>query len=178
MSKRPLYAIYDGFEDEILLVTEYKSTVDEFISLRIHDVYGNEIKSEKNRYQVATVTDKDHIKKLKNLYLDGERYAGYILTKSEFEWFSEYMCHINSVLLYDLEAKIIENLKYLKICDEDKLSIIKAIKIVTSKLELIDNGPPDDCEDSEIYNEENIYHMDKLVKMFMMDNVIVEPYTR
>ena len=175
-SNDPLYAIYDNYIEQVILISYCKDDIKEYIDLRTKDIYGNLIESEKDKYQVAKITNKSHIQQLKDSYLEGEVYGGYLLSSSEFELFAEYMAYMNTAILYDLEVKIIENLKYLKLCDEDLITIIRAISIMKSKVELIENGPPDDDPDNEIYDEDNVYYLDKVAKQFLLDNNIIFHY--
>ena len=152
-----LYVLYDDEINEVVYITKDKSDVKEFLKYR-----------DEEKFQIATVTDETHIKYLLNNDLEGEKINDFILTKYEFEYFSDYIGSLNSTLMYDLEIKILENLKYLKLCDEDIEIITKGINILKNKVSQIYEGP---TEDEEIIDEESVYDLDKLLQKFFIDTL-------
>jgi hypothetical protein len=150
-----LYIVYDEVLDSIVLSTDSKQDIKEFLKGR-----------RRNRYQIAEVTDEDHICELMNMYIDGQRFSDYILTTEEFENFSDYIANLNSSIMYDLEIKIINNLKYLKLCDEDKEIINKALNILINKVKNIYQGP---TEEDDNVDEADVYYLDKLLERFLID---------
>ncbi len=150
-----LYIIYDEVLDSIVLSTEDKKEIKDFLKYR-----------RGSRYKVAQVTDKDHIIELSNMYLDAQRFGNYVLTTEEFEGFSDYIANLNSSIMYDLEIKILNNLRYLKLCEEDKEIIIKALNILIQKVKNIYQGP---TEEDGCVDEDDIYHLDKLLERFLVD---------
>lgn len=152
-----VYAVLKLSTEEVVLVTDSKNDVKDFMSYR-----------PKDNYSIAKITNKDDIKRLKNMDLEGERFEGYLFSMSEFEYFSEYIGNINSTLMYDLDLKILNNLKYLKLCDEDKEIIYKAIDILKKKTEMIYGGP---TEYDSVCDEGDVYHLDELVKRFIIETI-------
>jgi hypothetical protein len=174
-----LYVIYNNLLDDVELITASHKEAVKFIDMRIYDSAGNLYERAKNMYKLLRVEGKDNIKKLLDRYQFhyGEMYGGILFSQSEFEMLSEYMSNVNSTLLYDMENKIFSNLKYLKICDEDKELIEEGINILIDKINLIECGPPDDSEiDIEVFDEEYVYDLEKLVQQFFKDMIAPNPY--
>lgn len=150
-----LYIVYDEVLDSIVLSSEDKKYIKDFLKNR-----------RTSRYKVAEVTDKDHICELMNMYIDGQRFSNYVLTTEEFENFSDYIANLNSTIMYDLEIKIINNLKYLKLCDEDREVITNALNILIQKVKNIYQGP---TEEDDTVDEDDVYYLDKLLERFLID---------
>ena len=150
-----LYIVYDEVLDSIVLSSEDKKDIKDFLKNR-----------RTSRYKIAEVTDKDHICELMNMYIDGQRFSNYVLTTEEFENFSDYIGNLNSTIMYDLEIKIINNLKYLKLCDEDREVITNALNILIQKVKNIYQGP---TEEDDNVDEDDIYYLDKLLERFLID---------
>jgi len=150
-----LYIVYDEEYESIVLSTDNKNDIKDFLKGR-----------RKSRYQIAKVTDKTHIHEINNMYIDAQRFGNYVLTTDEFENFSDYIRNLNSSIMYDLEIKILNNLKYLKLCDEDKEVIIKALNILINKVKNIYQGPTE--EDNSV-DEDDVYYLDKLLERFLID---------
>lgn len=150
-----LYIVYDEVLDSIVLSTDSKQDIKDFLKGR-----------RRSRYRIAEVTDEDHICELMNMYIDAQRFSNYVLTTEEFENFSDYIANLNSTIMYDLEIKIINNLKYLKLCDEDKEIINKALTILINKVKNIYQGP---TEEDDNVDEDEVYYLDKLLERFLID---------
>lgn len=158
---KKLFAIYDFILDDIVILTTNKKSIDDFMNIR-----------KNNNYEYATITDEEDIKAFikKYGYREIEFYGGFPYTEFEFELLSEYVCNMNSMLMYDVDVKIIDNLKYLKLSDEDLQCIIDSIKILKDKITLIEEGP---YEDDVLDMEERVYNIPRLVSKFNIDNRIV-----
>lgn len=152
-----MYAIYDNEYDEIVMSTKNKKDVEDFIKFR-----------DKDRYQIATITDKDHIIDLMGLYLSCERYCDYVFTSTEFESLSEFIGEINSLFMYSLDDSILDNLKYFKLCDEDIDIISKGMSILRDKVTTIYQGPTDE---DDMDDEDKVYNMEEVIKNFIMNRI-------
>ena len=86
------------------------------------------------------------------------------------------MTNINSTIRYGIESYIIKKLKYFKLDDDDKEILMKALSIIYDKINLIEEGPMDSDVDDEIYDEDNVYYLDKLVRDFFNDMISPNPY--
>ena len=148
-----LYAIYDNECDDVVMTTKSKKDVEDFLKFR-----------DSNRYQVALITDKEHISELMGMYISGERYGEYVFTQTEFESLSDYLGDINSSYMYSLDDQILSKLKYFKLCDEDIEIINKGLSILRDKVKSIYQGPTDE---DDMDDEDKVYKMDEMIQNFI-----------
>lgn len=171
-----LYVIYNT--DEIEFITEDYETAIKFVKLRITNNRGEVIEDYKDSYKGIKVTDPTEIKNLLYDYdfCRGEEYGGIVFSNMEFELLSEYMANMNSTIRYGVESYIVKKLKYFKLDDEDREMILNALSIIVNKINLIEEGPMDSDEDEELYDEDNVYYLDKIVQDFFNDMISPNPY--
>lgn len=174
---KSLYVIYN-IAKEIEFITEDYETAIKFVKLRITNNRGEVIEDYKDTYKGVKVTDPTEIKNLLYDYdfCRGEEYGGIVFSNAEFELLSEYMANMNSTIRYGIESHIIKKLKYFKLDDDDKEILMKALSIIYDKINLIEEGPMDSDVDDEIYDEDNVYYLDKLVRDFFNDMISPNPY--
>lgn len=171
-----LYVIYNT--DAIEFITEDYETAIKFVKLRITNNRGEVIEDYKDNYKGIKVTDPTEIENLLYDYdfCRGEEYGGIVFSNMEFELLSEYMANMNSTIRYGVESYIVKKLKYFKLDDEDREMILKALSIIVDKINLIEEGPMDSDEDEELYDEDNVYYLDKIVQDFFNDMISPNPY--
>lgn len=171
-----LYVIYNT--DTIEFITEDYETAINFVKFRITNNRGEVIEDYKDSYKGIKVTDPTEIKNLLYDYdfCRGEEYGGIVFSNTEFELLSEYMANMNSTIRYGAESYIVKKLKYFKLDDEDRELILKALSIIVNKINLIEEGPMDSDEDEELYDEDNVYYLDKIVQDFFNDMISPNPY--
>ena len=173
---KALYVIYNT--DEIEFITEDYETAINFVKVRISNNRGEVIEDYKDIYKGIKVTDPTEIENLLYDYdfCRGEEYGGIVFSNSEFELLSEYMANMNSTIRYGVESYIVKKLKYFKLDDDDKEILMKALSIIVDKINLIEEGPMDSDEDEGLYDEDNVYYLDKIVQDFFNDMISPNPY--
>jgi len=171
-----LYVIYNM--DVIEFITEDYDQAIDFVKVRITDKRGRVVDDYAENYKGIKVTDPTEIRNLLYDYdfCRGEEYGGIVFSNMEFELLSEYMANMNSTIRYGVESSIVKKLKYFKLDDEDKEIILKALSIIVNKINMIEEGPMDSDEDEELYDEDNVYYLDRIVRDFFNDMISPNPY--
>lgn len=161
-----IYAIYDSSEymEDIVFVSGDKDTINTFMKQRNY----NEI------YHVAEIDKKDHIKEViryaEDHRLYGEKIGDIIFTTSEYEWFAEAYIELIQDILYTLEDRLIKQLKYFKLCDEEIKMILDFVVCIKNKIDMLFADTP--SEDDVIYDEDDIFYVEKVAEYFFKENIL------
>lgn len=162
---KELYAIYDSSKcmNDIVLVTCYKDDVKLFMSQRNYNPV----------YKSAKITKKEHVKELYGYMLEhqlqGELVGGKLLTFSEFEYFSESYMQLSNDINYGVEKKILKQLPYLKLCDEDLEILIKFCKMIIDKMDSLYSDSP---SEDDVIDEDKIFYIEKVADYFFEEHIL------